>query len=337
MCPSSVRPQERSTRSAVIATTPTGLDLENSEQRCHAPRHEQTHAFTLIELLVVISIIALLIGILLPALGAARNSARNAQCLANIRSMAQSAHAFAADHGQHVQTSSSDTIWIPNSPPSWVRKFNARFNDAQGNRYKDWASAIAPYLGSSDSDTFNDADPSVSKIYTCPNDPGQSDGDPDGPGYKIFNNITDSSLNQPISYAVNADVTVISVNGTGRWTSGQPITPAGGAVSEGNLDRVQNASSVMIYAEAGTRAPGGGSAQLAKSDLLFYSSTATPNGTFANIADSPILGLRVPLEKNDGGDRHGDRVNISFLDGHGASTSSGDWDDVLVTPNGRQN
>ncbi|MFI4861124.1 MAG: prepilin-type N-terminal cleavage/methylation domain-containing protein [Phycisphaerales bacterium JB063] len=301
----------------------------------HRRARPRPHAFTLIELLVVISIIALLIGILLPALGAARNSARNAQCLANVRSMSQSTAAFAADHGQHVQTSSSDTLWIPGSPPKWVRQFNARFNDAQGNRFKDWASAIAPYLGSADNDTFNDADPAVSKIFTCPNDPGQSDGEAEGPGYRIYNNITDSSLNQPISYAVNADVNSVIWNGSGRWTASQPITPVGGPVAVGNLDRVKDASSVLIYAEAGTRAPGGGSSLIGGSDVMFYSSPIG-SGTFADIAEHPILGLRVPLKENEGGDRHGSRVNIAFLDGHASSTGDTDWEDVLVTPNGKQ-
>lgn len=295
------------------------------------------HAFTLIELLVVISIIALLIGILLPALGAARNSARNAQCLSNIRGMGQSQFTFATDHNQHVQTSSSDTIWLPGAGPNWVQRYNDKFvGGTQAGRIKDWGSAIATYLGASDANAFSDADPKVSGTFVCPNDRGQSDGDPAGPGYRIFNNITDSSQNQPISYAINADVTSVIWNGSGRWTSGQIIDPAGGPVAEGNLDRVSNSSEVMIFAEGGTREPGGGQL-IVQGDVLFYSAANALGGlgTFQEIADSSEA-RKIPLEENENGDRHGDRVNMAFLDGHGSTTNDNDWDDVLVTPNGRQ-
>ena len=76
-------------------------------------------AFTLIELLVVISIIALLIAILLPALGAARESARQAQCLANVRSLAQAYVAWQVDsnyreHPYPRTTAASDDefFWV---------------------------------------------------------------------------------------------------------------------------------------------------------------------------------------------------------------------------------
>ncbi len=63
-------------------------------------------AFTLIELLVVISIIALLVGILLPALASARKAAMAAQCLANVRSLAQANYNYAVDYERFIGYSS---------------------------------------------------------------------------------------------------------------------------------------------------------------------------------------------------------------------------------------
>ncbi|MBL4702483.1 MAG: type II secretion system protein [Phycisphaeraceae bacterium] len=69
----------------------------------------KVNGFTLIELLVVISIIAMLISILLPALAKARESANSVRCLANLRQLGISIHAYAADYDDTVPPGRDDS------------------------------------------------------------------------------------------------------------------------------------------------------------------------------------------------------------------------------------
>jgi prepilin-type N-terminal cleavage/methylation domain-containing protein/prepilin-type processing-associated H-X9-DG protein len=59
-------------------------------------------AFTLIELLVVIAVLAVLISIVLPAMSAARAEGHKARCLANLRTLLQTAQAYATDDPREV-------------------------------------------------------------------------------------------------------------------------------------------------------------------------------------------------------------------------------------------
>lgn len=79
----------------------------------------QSRAFTLIELLVVVAIIALLIAILLPSLGQARKLAKTASCAANLRSIAQAMHAYAAENDNAIAGSANTSAsFLKNPPPA---------------------------------------------------------------------------------------------------------------------------------------------------------------------------------------------------------------------------
>lgn len=310
-------------------------------------------AFTLIELLVVISIIALLVGILLPALGAARRTAQNSQCLSNIRQMDTAAMSFAADFRFHVQISSTDTLWVGGAIPSELRGRQAPFADQQGankGRLKDWASAIVPYMGGDANDDFENADTKVSKAYICPSDAGQEEG---AAGYQIFNNISGGSgkESKPVSYGVNADATTYNNNGadalkSGQWAAGLTIRPFKGDVTNGSLDAIRSTSNTMMYADCGT-ARNIGQPLLVAGDQLFYSATAPltsdPNneisGTLAATYEHATARSRIPLKENETGtnaegpaDRHSDKINVAFTDGHAGSFGTGDFDQVYLSP-----
>jgi prepilin-type N-terminal cleavage/methylation domain-containing protein/prepilin-type processing-associated H-X9-DG protein len=303
--------------------------------------------FTLIELLVVISIIALLVGILLPALGAARRTAQNSQCLSNVRQMNTAAMSFAADHRFHIQISSTDTVWggraVP--VPSELRGKVATFQGTSGG-IKDYASALVPYLGGDANSDFEAADTKVSKVYICPSDPS-AEADP--PGYTIWNNITGGNKdNLPISYGVNADATTFKYKGSAVWAGGQVIEPYNGEVTNGSLDLVRSTSSTMIFADCGTRAGVGGNIFIAGDQLFYTASTNLPlntdddkAGTLAAVFDAPNpnFKFRIPVSDNDTAgsatgpaDRHSDRINVAFADGHAASFDKGSFDQVYISP-----
>ncbi len=90
----------------------------------------QSHGFTLVELLVVIGIIAVLISILLPTITRAKEQAKSAVCLSNLRQIGTGFALYANDfsgyippHGYRSLTNTPPGYVVPTSYHTWFTIF----------------------------------------------------------------------------------------------------------------------------------------------------------------------------------------------------------------------
>jgi len=301
--------------------------------------------FTLIELLVVISIIALLIALLLPALARAKQLADSIVCLSNVRQIGLAENMFANEHKGLVQPDTDSSIMkYTETPDADHTMFAYRYTtydpatgqyvpNANGPVMKDWASALVPYLGGQENQSFMNfgTNGAGSKVFLCPSDPTIND---QYPGYQLFNNVavgTGGSTQPapsgypgyfqgyyPVSYGINADIASANYNGqyaafNPGWafqiSSGSSSSSAPTAAAGCKLSSVANPASTLMFGDCGVRPnPGGidaqGSNGLFYCDETYYTSaytyaSALPAGvnveTLQAVADDAALRDRIPL------------------------------------------
>ena len=323
--------------------------------------------FTLVELLVVIGIIAVLISLLLPALNKAREAANSVKCLSNLRQMATATTLFANEHRGFMPTC-SDNSWAQYNDPD-KSKFAYR-DDGTTNFVLDSYSSLLPYLGGKPGVPFFNNPQGQSKVFTCPSDIWQ-DGTPTA-GYSIGTNTvppidgSDPIGYFPVSYGVNADIATVSgPDGQGHVTapsggnvnsptdsvyvSGGPIIGGCGSPLNAKIAGVYNSSEVLLYADCGTRPLTQANNPLYANDALYYSTdyfiaANVPSGkslcTLGTLLKYTYAAGKVPVDSTGyhtqvpgGHSRHShNHINIVFVDGHGESVQSSDFDRVRISP-----
>jgi prepilin-type N-terminal cleavage/methylation domain-containing protein/prepilin-type processing-associated H-X9-DG protein len=295
-----------------------------------APSNRRPAGFTLVELLVVIGIIALLISILLPSLNKARAAAQNVQCTSNLRQLAMAAIMHANEWKGRIPTCTEHAIAYNDQDPS-----RTKWQYRENGIIKDWASAMLPYVGKKTSVNFEDAPNEQAKIFWCPSDFTLDEG-----GYRM-NNITHERIK--VSYGINADIAAVSnSNREGKvgFThllgvyKGDP-SPAYGANPYGQplqakLNKVRNPSEVMLFADRATWPQlTGASYDVEDNSMLVYASHWSNSGrlgTLQAVYLATWLNQGIPLQ------RHKDRINVSFADGHAETVARGDFARVRVSP-----
>jgi prepilin-type processing-associated H-X9-DG protein len=311
-------------------------------------------AFTLVELLVVIGIIAVLIGVLLPALQRARESSNLVKCGSNARQLGLAIRMFAEEHRGYMPAVSDHNWALANDQSRQIFVYR---NDGSGQpKVLDWASSLLPYLGARGVEWFAYAG-EKSKVFVCPSDrwvsnaPGK-DGQPDGPGYLLFNNVVPYNGKYPISYGINIDIGGMRHPSTNYGVVGQNpgdnsftvygstnyVVPASFPVPQGGplnakFYKVHKPAETMLLADCGVRPynpDGQADNVLARSDILMFSTNKTGGGTLKALETAKLplaAGKNIPYE------RHKGKINVAFCDGHAEVVLKGvRTDQVRVSP-----
>lgn len=287
------------------------------------PSGSGRRAFTLVELLVVIGIIAVLIALLLPALNRARASSRQVVCLSQLRQIGNAMVMHAHEHRGYMQIAGQ--IVSPGGATSdgmgdSTRSRYSYYKDGALFRPLNLVGAIAPYVGQAIRTDGKDnmlADINtgmVLKIFQCPSDEtpllGFTAKATGWTGPTMYN-----------SYGFNEAVL--------GWRD----APSGGADFDelrGNVARIKNSAETFLMCDAIPRNHFVGGWLT----IFAHNKGATLQEAYFNYND------RAGDASMFDDTRHGGRINVMFVDGHGETrplpkrdagyTTNGPLGDIFV-------
>ncbi len=279
-------------------------------KKSHPPRNfagfrRPLHGFTLVELLVVISIIALLIALLLPALAAARRAADSVLCLSNERQLGLAVIQYQADYqGQRCNYGEN----------------NSALNMPGGNT---WVHFYTPYIvpgGLNTNPALGMVDSSPNTALVCPSTQVMklptTALDWAGAGsasvawhYETGANWNGASTRWWCSYAYNG-----YLYNQATWNYIKWMQPYAWPTHSVSYDR----SKIPLFLDSIFWQTWPESNQFPDSHLNNLNPNPTPAaapGT-AQYADNLDSGPQTDGFEYDAMLRHGDGVNVVFLDGH---------------------